>query len=184
MTELYQPIYNDDGEITGYEPVERIPDEVIVEHPKYRKVVDEAYKRRQRVRELESKLESSDEQEDDTQPQEQPEAKEPEPEQPAAPVIDTESLYEQFKNRLYAEQEAERKAKQDHQAMVNRVAKEYNVSPQILRGQTEDEITAHAKQIADAQLKFQDVGASPDSSVEINDDLWARIDGKLGLGKR
>lgn len=192
MTQLYTPVHDEDGNIIAYAPVERVPDEVIVEHPKYRKVVDEAYKRRQRVRELESQLESSD-QDDvnvDATPQEQPETADPvnvsaeTPPTPEPPAIDTDSLYEQFKQRLYEEQEQEREAKQNYQAMVNRVAKEYNVSPQILRGQNEDEITAHAKQIADAQLKFKDVGATPDSSLQIDDDLWKRIDGKLGLTRR
>ena len=193
MTQLYRPVLDENGEPTGeYEPVEDVFKEVVVEHPKYRKAVSDAYEGRQTVKTLKQQLELE---EDDSQVTEQPtedqqqqpasvqagqeQPSEPQPQQPA---LDIDTLYETFKQRLTQEQQAEVQARTAHQEMVNRIGRENNVNPALLRGSTEQELTQHAQQIAKEQLKFRDIGASPQGQVTLDDDFWSRVDSNIGLG--
>jgi len=192
MTQLYRPVLDENGEPTGeYEAVEDVFKEDVVEHPKYRKAVSDAYEGRKTVKTLKQQLEL---QEDDSQVTEQPEenqeqqpasveAGQEQPSEPQAPApLDVDTLYETFKQRLTQEQQAEAQAKTAHQEMVSRIGRENNVNPALLRGSTEQELTQHAQQIAKEQLKFRDIGASPQGQVTLDDDFWSRVDSQIGLG--
>ncbi len=179
---IFREILDEDGNPTGqYEQIEDVFKEVVVHDKRYKKATDDAYQNRQTIKELTAQLSTTEDSEDNAQVEpEEAEAEEvattPEP---APAPINRDELYEEFRQRMREEEQEQA----NRQAMVERIGRDNNVNPALLRGQTEEELTKHAQLIAQEQLKFRDIGASPDGQATIDEGLWNRIDNRFGWGE-
>lgn len=179
---IFRQIVDDEGNPTGeYEQVNDVFKEVVVHDKRYQKATNDAYEGRQTIKALNEQL-ALTESDSEAQGSEQEQGNEAGAEEiqatpePAPAPINRDELYEEFRKRM----KAEAQAKAARQEMVARIGRENNVNPALLRGNTEEELTEHAQQIAKDQLKFRDIGASPDGQVTIDEGMWDRIDKRFG----
>lgn len=181
---IFRKVTNEDGEET-YEEVDlaqvELPDEVVHNHPAYRKVAESDVKRRKRIKELTAQLQSSAGADEPEEQQAEEQVTEPAP----APVtIDTEALFNEFMGRLTKQQQEEaEKAKADAERL-NKLAKDNGLGEEavsILRTSNDPEATA--KLLAKSQFRFDDAegGGLPGESG--GDATLANILNKLGLAE-
>lgn len=160
-----------------------VPEELVKQTDPYKTVLNESVERRKEKAELKKKLdtvlasvavEAEDGKAEET-PVKATEAS------ATVPTLDTEALYKDFRTRLAKEQEEAKTEEEKRQETLKEIAKRNGLGDRVIPilANTRDPEKA-AKDIAAARLMFEDV-ESGEPGVP-GDDMWAKIDGKLGTG--
>jgi hypothetical protein len=172
MPKIYVQSDNDEQpiEFTG-NIAELVPDEVFFGDNRYRTVVDESVQRRQKIKELNSKLHEAQTPEPTPTPEPVPATPTP------APVIDEETLYKNFKERQARELAEANQANAALVALLEPNGLDASFLP-ILEN-AKDPVKA-AEELGRKKLSFASGGANPANTPDANN-IFARINKDLGL---
>lgn len=183
MATVFVKQTNEEGEevFVEVDVSEVLTEDVIKQTDVYGNLLSESIERRQKNKQLRDQLASLEVKDEPPSQPESIDVKEPET-PPPTPTLDEDALFEKFMQKQRELAQQEQQAKDERQAMINRIAKEMNVPASILRGNTEEELKAHAKSMIDAQLVFPTLasGSSADTSSEV--DALQNVFKKLNLG--
>lgn len=194
------PIFNEVIDADGnksyveVEITDVLTDDVVKQTEAYKEIFSESVSRRQLITDLKGKIsklatiETDDEQgsEAEDEGSNTDTTNSSEVVSPPAP-LDEEALLQKLLD-LQAQRQADAdKAVSEYQKMVNAVAKENGVPSSVLRGSTQEELDAHAKQMIKEKLVFPTVSANGTTGDDGKTNLETMMDSiyeKNGLGER
>jgi len=185
----FREITDDDGNVT-YEKVEdvdvlsslEIPDDVVYNHTAYQKAVDESVKRRKKITELQEELAALASVDDLPETEGEGVDTNTPANEPATP-LDKDALYQEFRQRLVQEQQAEAAAAAERQTTLKGILKEHKLPDEMLSVlEHADNPQVVAEALAKSSYRFDDYVSGGEGNSTSLENTFASALKALDLG--